>query len=430
MGGLDRAGYPTDMSELLQNAARRKEILKHMILQLNDGIAPDEVRPQLLRLLGKIPYAEVVEVEQELLGEGLPVEETRRLCDLHHAALQGTIQISTAPLPPPGHPAHTFLEENSALRWEIASLRAQYAEFSIAADGARAAEALDVIRRHFNNVMDVEKHYLRKEYLLFPFLEKRGITGPPKVMWGKHDETRALLEAAADTLRNIDAAPLEQARGLIEFVVIPAADSVADMTEREEHILLPMCMDILTEEDWGEIARQSGEYGYCLYDPPDAWRPAGQHSTAHEQAPEQGRIQLPSGSMTPVELLAILNTIPFDLTFVDKEDRVRYFTQGRERIFSRSRAIIGRKVQFCHPPSSVHVVEKILADFRSGAQERAAFWIDLRGRFVHIEYFALRDSDGGYLGCLEVSQDLTEKRALTGEQRLLAFGAPQNASLN
>jgi hypothetical protein len=113
--------------------------------------------------------------------------------------------------------------------------------------------------------------------------------------------------------------------------------------------------------------------------------------------------------------------MPFDLTFVDRDDTVRYFTQGRERIFSRSRAILGRKVQFCHPPSSVKVVEQILADFRSARHDRAAFWISMRERFIHIEYFALRDAEGGYLGCLEVSQDLTEKRALTGEQRLLSY---------
>ena len=120
----------------------------------------------------------------------------------------------------------------------------------------------------------------------------------------------------------------------------------------------------------------------------------------------------------------MLSTVPVDMTFVDADDRVRFFTQGKERIFARSRAILGRKVQFCHPPSSVHTVEEILSSFRAGTQDRAAFWIELRGRFVHIEYLALRGEGGRYLGCLEVSQDLTEKRALQGEQRLLSWKAP------
>jgi len=116
-----------------------------------------------------------------------------------------------------------------------------------------------------------------------------------------------------------------------------------------------------------------------------------------------------------------LNSIPFDLTFVDANDTVRYFTQGAERIFERTRAILGRRVQNCHPPSSVHIVERILEDFRSGKENQAAFWINLAGRFISIEYFAMRDEKGGYLGTLEVSQDLTGKRKLEGEQRLLTY---------
>lgn len=152
-----------------------------------------------------------------------------------------------------------------------------------------------------------------------------------------------------------------------------------------------------------------------------AGAPEGVAAPPDAAGADAGRVRLPSGSFTPAELTAVLNTIPFDLTFVDRDDTVRYFTQGTERIFARSRAILGRKVQFCHPPSSVKVVEQILSDFHSGRHEQAAFWINLRGRFVHIEYFALRDPGGNYLGCLEVSQDLTEKRALTGEQRLLSY---------
>jgi DUF438 domain-containing protein len=150
------------------------------------------------------------------------------------------------------------------------------------------------------------------------------------------------------------------------------------------------------------------------------WKPEGAAAAA-TATKEPTRIQLPSGSFTVAELNAVLNTIPFDLTFVDKDDTVRYFTQGRDRIFARSRAILGRKVQNCHPPASVQIVERILEDFRSGRQDRAAFWIPLKGRFIHIEYFALRGAGGEYLGTLEVSQDLTEKKKLEGEQRLLTY---------
>jgi len=130
---------------------------------------------------------------------------------------------------------------------------------------------------------------------------------------------------------------------------------------------------------------------------------------------------MPTGSFTLEELMAMFSTLPFDLTFVDKDDTVRYFTPGKNRIFDRSRAILGRKVQYCHPPKSVHIVNQIVRDFKTGKQDRARFWINLRGRLVYICYYAVRNAQGEYLGTLEVTQDLSEVRALEGERRLLMY---------
>ncbi len=408
------------MSELLDTATKRKELLKHMILQLHEGKAPEAVKKQLTRLLGTVPYNDVVEVEQELISEGLPQEEVLKLCDLHSAVLDGVLDHSEAKTAPPGHPVHTFQQENRALQHEIKSLDKLFTDVE-QAESADDLKALFVeIHRRFNAIMDVEKHYLRKEYLLFPFLEKHGVTGPPTVMWGKHDETRELLKGALEALGETEGINLDDAKTVIELVIKPASKAITDMIGKEEEILLPMSLDTLDDTEWFEIEKQSLEYGFCLYDPKDVWKPEG--VKPDDGIPEEkDKIQLPSGSFTVPELTAILNTIPFDLTFVDKEDRVKFFTQGKERIFARSRAILGRTVQQCHPPSSVHVVEKILDDFRSGREDNAAFWINMKDQFIFIEYFALRDEDAKYLGTIEVSQNLTEKRKLQGERRLLHY---------
>ncbi len=407
------------MSELLDNATKRKALLKHMILQLHEGKAPEAVRTQLIRLLGSVPYNDVVEVEQELINEGLPQEEVLRLCDIHTAALEGRIDQSGAKKAPAGHPVFIFQQENLALLHETGALEALFDRLST--KGLHDPLPIwNEIRSHFNALMDVEKHYQRKEYLLFPFLEKHGITGPPTVMWGKHDETRELLKAAQEALAAGGESDVEELLVGVEMILKPAAKAVEDMISKEEEILFPMCLDTLKESEWWEIAEQSNEYGYCLYDPQVEWRPVALPPKAGDQDPDQ-KIQLTSGSFTVPELELLLNNIPFDLTFVDKHDRVRYFTQGRERIFARSRAILGRKVQQCHPPSSVDIVEKILDDFKAGREQQAAFWINMGGRFIHIEYFALLSKQGEYMGTLEVSQDLTEKRQLEGEQRLLQY---------
>jgi hypothetical protein len=398
----------------------RKDLLKHLILQLHIGAAPAQVQRQLVRILGQVPYGMVVEVEQELIEDGMPPEEVTRLCHLHGAALEGAIDQSGAPEVPPGHPVHTFRQENAALVAEIAGLDRAAAELDALEDGAPAGDALLGVRARLNALADVDKHYLRKEHLLFPYLEKHGITGPPKVMWAKHDEARALLRGAHEALATAPATAAE-ARAAVALAVRPAAQAVRDMIDREENILLPMSLDTLDELEWWEVARQGDDHGYCLVEPVQGWRPAAAEGSPAEAAPDGSRIRLPTGSFTPKQLEAILNALPFDATFVDADDRVRYFSHGRERVFARSRAVLGRKVQYCHPPSSVETVDRILDAFRSGRQSRAAFWIELRGRFIHIEYVALRDDAGAYLGCLEVTQDLTEKRALTGQQRLLSW---------
>lgn len=408
------------MSELIYNAEKRKELLKHMILQLHSGEAPEQVKKQLKELMMKIPYNEVVEVEQELISEGLPVEEVLRLCDIHTQALEGNIDLSGAKTVPAGHPVDTFRKENLALTRVVELLELQYSKVLTLKHNKDVQEWFMQLKALFNSLMDVDKHYRRKENLLFPYLEKYGITGPPKVMWGKHDEARAMLKSALNAIDTSGVITTEEAAVIVSMLLRPASTAISGMIIKEEQILLPMTLDHLTDSDWYEIYRQTDEIGYCLYDPKEEWKPEGILPTA-PTAGTDNLIRLPSGSFSTEELLSVLNTLPVDMTFVDKHDKVRYFSQGKERIFDRNRAILGRDVRMCHPPSSVHIVEQILDDFKSGRQQNADFWIQMRERFIHIEYFALRNKEGEYLGTLEVSQDLTEKRALKGEQRILSY---------
>jgi hypothetical protein len=408
------------MSEHIDNSRIRKAKLKELILKLHEGESEEQVRQELLVSLSNIPYGEVVEVEQELIMEGLPEEEVLRLCDAHSAVLEGRVDLSAAKSIPEGHPVDVMLEENKALKRVAGNVLSQLNALEYVKT-EHFEETVLQLKAGFNQLADVDKHYQRKEYLLFPYLEKIGITGPPKVMWGKHDEIRELLSGSLEIL-NTPGITKDDLVPSAELVLIPAARGVVEMTVKEEEILFPMAMDALTHGDWYQIRKQSVEIGFCLYDPPTDWTPAGmEEETINEAQKEGGNIQLPSGGFTAEELLAILNTVPVDMTFVDRNDKVKYFTQGAERIFQRNRAILNRDVRHCHPPASAHIVDKILEDFKSGKQDRAPFWINLGGKFIHIEYFALRNEKGEYLGTLEVSQNLTEYRALEGEQRILSY---------
>jgi DUF438 domain-containing protein len=408
------------MSELINNSTERKKRLKELILKLHTGESQEVVRRQLLESLSQIPYGEVVEVEQELISEGLPEEEVLKLCDAHSAVLDGKIDLSSSKKIPDGHPVDVMIHENSELK--KVALEIENLLDEISSDSEINIEAVILkLRGLFNNLFDVDKLYRRKEYLLFPFLENQGITGPPKVMWGKHDEIRDLIKGSIELLQT-PSITREELIASSDIVLSPAIKGVVDMTKKEEEILFPMALDKLTDSDWYEISKQSLQIGFCLYDPQKEWKPVWAKEDSINELNKTGQnIQLPSGSFSVEELLAIMNTLPIDMTFVDRNDKVKYFSQGNERIFQRNRAILNRDVRHCHPPASAHIVDKIIEDFKSGREDQAPFWINSGDKMIHINYFALRNDKGEYLGTLEVSHDVSGYRKLEGDQRILSY---------
>lgn len=419
------------MSEIINNRQQRIEIMKSLIRQLHSGATEDQVKHQLETMLDEADYSDVFLMEVQLVQEGIPAEKIQELCDTHTRVLKKHLDLQETPKTIPGHPVHTFVQENRELTKTTARIRLLIKKLETTPDEQDATPQARDIQQLLNNLMDVDKHYRRKEYLLFPYFEKNNLPGPPMVMWGKHDETRSLLKQTIAGLQEIESMNAAEARAYTLFTVEPAIQSVDDMVYKEEKIMFPTALNLLTEQEWYDIYLQSDEYGYCLYAPQFEWTPeGGVHKEIRKPTAAGGRIQMPTGSFSLEELIASFSTLPFDLTFVDKDDTVRYFTpgkvpgaqqSGKERIFDRSRAILGRKVQYCHPPKSVHIVNQIVKDFKAGKQDRARFWINMHGRLIYICYYAVRDAAGAYLGTLEVTQDLSEVRSLEGERRLLMY---------
>ena len=408
------------MSELINNSLERKRKLKEIILKLHEGGQQEQVRNELLLSLSEIPYGEVVEVEQELIVEGLPEEEVLSLCDAHSAVLEGRIDLSALKPIEVGHPVDVFRKENNEIEKVTNTILHLIAEIIDTKQDVPEGKIIQ-LRALFNQLFDVDKHYKRKEYLLFPHLEQKGITGPPAVMWGKHDEIRDLIKGSIETLR-VQEFDKEEFEATAQILLKPASKGAFDMVSKEEEILFPMSLDTLTEGEWYEISKQSLEIGYCLYDPVVDWRPKGTAEESINDMQKSGsHIQLPSGSFSAEEIMSILNTLPVDITFVDKDDKVKYFSQSKDRIFQRNRSILNRDVRLCHPPASAHIVDKIVEDFRSGREDSAPFWINMHGKMIFIEYFAMRNEKGEYLGTLEVSHNVARYRELEGEQRILSY---------
>lgn len=408
------------MSEYINNREYRQKILKELILELHNGKTVEEVKERFSKLIEGISPTEISAMENALIKEGMPVAEVQRLCDVHAAVFKGSIEEIHQPVNQeeiPGHPVHTFKMENRALERLIEKTIKPLLEELKKEDKTETREKLS---EGFLKLWELDKHYLRKENLLFPYMEKYGITAPPKVMWGVDDEIREAIKEVQDLLQK----PAGDA-GLLLQKAEAAVDRVLEMIFKEENILFPMVLETLSEDEWLKIARESHELGYCLYEPKKEWKPVRVDVEEKEQkqgeAPAgKGYIKFDTGIMTQPELEAMLDALPVDVTFVDKEGIVKYFTQGKERIFPRTKAVIGRKVQNCHPPASVHVVEKIVEDLKAGVKDHEDFWIKMRDKYILIRYFAVRDKEGNFLGILEFTQDIGPIKLIEGEKRLLS----------
>lgn len=386
-------------------------------MELHDGKSVDDVRERFAKLIEGVSVAEISEMEQKLIMEGMPITEVQRLCDVHAAVFKGSIEDIHKPASVDeilGHPMHTFKLENREIERRIEG------KVKPALEGFKSSDSIENVKNLLENIddlLELDKHYSRKENLVFPYLEHAGITAPPKVMWGVDDEIR-------DQLKEV-AAKLKDYRGNKEEVVQDAErviEKILEMIFKEENILFPLMIDTLTEDEWIRVYEGSDEIGYTFVTPRVKWVPERAEFTDHkeESQVDSGLIRFDSGVMTVHEVETLLNHLPIDITFIDKDDRVKYFSQSDERIFPRPKTVIGRTVQNCHPPSSVHIVENIVNDFKNGAKDHEDFWIRMGERYVLIRYFAVRDENGEYMGTMEVSQDIAPLQKIEGEKRLLS----------
>ncbi len=410
------AGKVDGPAPAFTDRAARKEVLKDIIRDLHRGGDVDALRKRFAELVDDVSGGEIAAMEQELIAEGLPEEEIKKLCDVHVQVFKDSLQEHPESAFVPGHPLHTLAAENRALEMLVAQTRDVLALFreeagdrSWPADRAKLASLI-------GKLFEVEKHYLKKENQLFPRLEEKGKSGPSKVMWAVHDDIRAHLKDFRRALELGD-------RGLVAKTGTWVLQEISDMIYKEEKILFPMSLEILDERDWVRVKKGEEEVGYAWITPGRAWVPTasldGDEGGASTNVAAAARLALNTGFLSAEQVNLLLTHLPVDVSYIDENDAVVYYSATPERVFPRTPGVIGRKVQNCHPPKSLDVVNQILAAFREGSRDAAEFWIESKGKFIHIRYFALRDGGRTYRGCLEVSQDVTGIRALRGEKRLL-----------
>ncbi len=395
---------------------QKKQIMKSIITELHKGLSVEDAKERFEREIGEISSTEIAEVEQSLINEGLSPDEIKKFCNVHALLFKSTLEKSPIKEKSPAHPIYLFELENR----EIEKITGKIKEIINKADTYTLDKFKDELNTLLNELKNIEIHYARKEQLLFPYLEKYGFHGPSKVMWGKDNEIRDLLKKNFEEINKIN--EKQDLDNYFKENLDPLVEEVEGMIFKEETILFPTSLDKLAVDDWAEILKESDEVGYAFIEKPKETASLVKElkeAVTADPLVKDDMIEFPTGTLEINELMKILDSLPVDITFVDKDDKVKYFSNNQDRIFVRTRSVLGRSVENCHPPQSVDIVKDIVTSFKEGKRDSVDFWITFNERFLYIRYFAIRNNEGNYLGTLEVTQDITNVKKLEGEKRLL-----------
>ncbi len=406
------------MSVFFDKKGDKMKDLKELIRKIHEGSEDESVKEEFKEILKSVSTEEISRAEKELVEEGMPIEDIHKLCEVHLALLKDS-QEEEKDLAPEDHPIHTLMEEHKMLLKFSNELKSIAEEIKKAADFNITEMDIGRIKRIKDDLMDSESHYLREENVIFPYLQKHGVTQPPTIMWMEHDKIREIKKNLYKIIDEQESSESKDFAEQLSDTAVALDDMLSNHFLKENNILFPTALQVITESEWEDARQQFNEIGYCCFTPEDAKVDSEKIEASEPQQDEKAEYLFETGSLSKNQIEAIFNTLPMEITFIDKDDTLRYFNQKEEMIFKRTKAALGLKVQQCHPQKSVHLVNQILKDFKSGKRDVADFRINMGEKFIYIRYFPVLNNDGEYLGCMEVTQDITDIQKLEGEKRLL-----------
>jgi PAS domain S-box-containing protein len=316
--------------------------------------------------------------------------------------------------PKEGSALYYLMEENLALTNHMDSMKEKIKALGELEEGEDDyAEVYTALKDDFRKLSDFDPHYLKVENVLFPYLEKKWeFSKPLQIIWAVNDEIRTTVKQINYMLDQRDDLRIEEHQVIGSLFML-----MMRMTYKENLVIFPAASMTLSEDESREMLPHMADIGFCFIDAPDIETAEPTEGDFSGDIVEMGG----TGALSVSQLIMMMNHLPVDITFVDENDEVRYFSNPKDRFFTRSPAIIGRKVQNCHPSDSIDTVNNIVTSFKKGEKDSAKFWIRMQGKVIMINYFAVRDKDGKYKGTIEVSQDITEIQQLEGERRLLEW---------
>jgi hypothetical protein len=395
------------MSEFTNHKAHRVEKLLEVFKFVIEGTMTSELVAKYQQAIDHAEPADVIAVVDELVQLQIPMPELKKGINKALNLLNKSLQEFPYQPAVAGSFLHGLIQNNAQIDARLKAIRPLLTAIN---KDCKNQEVLHDLEVGLTDLSRIDLHYQIKENVLFPLIEKylpdyRCLS----VMWSFHDDIRRNLKETIQMLRaaDFDLKKFNRLAGDIFF-------NIYAIKFREERILFPVISSLIPEKELNMLIGESLEIGFPFVQPEKLTDDA--ISTETEIS---GEVDLKTGYLSAEQIRLIFNHLPVDITYVDENNKVKFFSTPEKRIFRRTNSIIGRDVKNCHPHESVHVVEQIVEAFRNGEKDKASFWIQMKGEFILIQYFAIRDESGNYKGVVEVSQEITEIRNLNGEQRLL-----------
>ena len=467
---------------------QRIQVLKDILLRLHHGASPDSVEADFQAHFSDVSPIEVSLMEHELMNgdHGVGFEDVMKLCTVHAKVMAAGVQGKEVPdSQQEGHPVWIFKQENLALQAGLHRIQRLLDALESAESQGQDLDPglLRGLTRQYQLLNQFQRHYRRKEELFFPIMESYGHDAPPKVMWGVDDQIRDLFGLAKQALKGL----VDQAEGASVAQVLATylafVQEFKDMIFKEEAILIPLLLSLFSEDDWLAIAKDSPEFGYAIIQPDKEWVPsrvkfgaqgengelagAGLGAEAQNEGPAEAPADAAAGAgqadptAKPVansvsdsasnsvadsttnpapkpeadlpfgggylslkEANLILNHLPFEITFIDKNDLFKYFNTSmaiENKLFPRVPSAIGRHVKMCHPPRSLDMVMTLIDDLKHKRRTSESMWFHRSdGRFAYVTYIGVFDDQDQYMGVLEYVHDIAPLLDLGPDKRGLA----------
>ena len=467
----------------MTNSSRdqRIQVLKDILLRLHHGASPDSVEADFQAHFSDVSPIEVSLMEHELMNgdHGVGFEDVMKLCTVHAKVMAAGVQGKEVPdSQQEGHPVWIFKQENLALQAGLHRIQRLLDALESAENQGQDLDPglLRGLTRQYQLLDQFQRHYRRKEELFFPIMESYGHDAPPKVMWGVDDQIRDLFGLAKEALKGLvdHAGDASVAQVLTTYQAF--VQEFKDMIFKEEAILIPLLLSLFSEDDWLAIAKDSPEFGYAIIQPDKEWTPSrvkfGLQGENGELAPGQAgptakpvansaassdsdsasnsatsptakpstnsvadstaspapnpEADLPFGGgyLSLKEANLILNHLPFEITFIDKNDLFKYFNTSmaiENKLFPRVPSAIGRHVKMCHPPRSLDMVMTLIDDLKHKRRASESMWFHRSdGRFAYVTYIGVFDDQDQYMGVLEYVHDIAPLQDLGPDKRGLA----------